>query len=145
MGYDMDMAVLKKKSLEEMKKILPDYTFRDMYSDFLFTRLYPDKYEVSEDEKGRWITWANRNIFYDFFQPKLENDAAIIINEDTYSKMVDWLEEKLKNKTLYDIAINEDDDECDEYELGEMIRVYKQMKKEKINYETEFVVYQHDW
>lgn len=145
MGYDMEMVVLKKKSLKEMKKILPDYTFRDMYSSFLFSRLYPDKYEVPEDEEGRWVTWANRNIFYDFFEPKLENDEAVIINEDTYNKMVSWLEEKLKNKTLYDIAINEDNDEYDEYEFGEIIRIYRQMKKEKINYETEFVVYQHDW
>lgn len=142
MGYDMDMAVLKRKSLEEAQKILPNYTFRDMYSSFLFSRLYPDKYEVPEDEKGRWITWSNRNIFRDFFEPKLENDEAVIINEDTYNKMVDWLEEKLKNKTLYDCAC---DEEYDEYELGEIIRIYRQMKKESIDYETEFVVYQHDW
>lgn len=142
MGYDMSIGVLKHKSLVEVQKLFPTYTFKELYSDFLFCKLYPDEYKISEDEKGRWITWSNRNIFRDFFEPKLENDEAIIINEATYNKMVDWLEEKLKNKTLYDCACDKD---CDEYELGEIIRIYRQMKEEKIDYETEFVVYQHDW
>lgn len=142
MGYDMDMAVLKRKSLEDIQKVLPNYTFKDMYSSFLFSRLYPDEYEVPEDEKGRWITWSNRDIFKDFFEPKLENDEAIIIDKDTYNKMVDWLEEKLKSKTLYDCAC---DKEYNGYDVEEMIRVYRQMKKENVDYETEFIVYQHDW
>ena len=142
MGYDMDMVVLKRKSLEEAQKLFPKYTFRDMYSSFLFSRLYPDEYEIPEDEQGRRITWANRNIFRDFFEPKLENDEAVIINEVTYNKMVDWLEKKLKSKTLYDCACNK---EYDDYKVAEMIRVYRQMKEEKIDYVTEFIVYQHDW
>ena len=142
MGYDMDMAVLKRKSLEEAQKFFPTYTFKELYSNLLFAKLYPDEYEISEDEKGRWITWSNRNIFQDFFEPKLENDEVIIVDEDTYNKMVDWLEEKLKNKTLYDCAC---DKEYDEYEAETMIRVYRQMKKENVNYDTEFIVYQHDW
>lgn len=142
MGYDMEMVVLKKKSLEEMKKLLPGCTFKDLYKDFLFTRLYPDLYEFSEDEKGRVITFSSKNIFRDFFEPKLENDEAIIIDEETYNRMLCWLEEKLKSKTLYDYTYDEN---CDYLEFETMIRVYKQMKAEKIVYETEFVVYQHDW
>ena len=56
--------------------------------------------------------------------------------------MLCWLEEKLKSKTLYDYTYDEN---CDYLEFETMIRVYKQMKAEKIVYETEFVVYQHDW
>ena len=142
MGYDMEIVVLKKKSLEEIQKVLPDYSFREMYTDFLFSRLYQDEYEVPENEEGRWITSTNINIFRDFFDQKLGNDEAIIINEDTYNKMVAWLEEKLKSKTLHDLACNED---FDKNKLEEMIKIYRQMKEEKINYETEFVVHQHDW
>lgn len=142
MGYDMSIAVFKKKSLNEAQKLFPKYTFKDLYSDLLFRRLRPDIYDIPEDEKGRWITWANRNIFRDFFEPKLENDEAVIINEVTYNKMVDWLEKKLKSKTLYDCACNK---EYDDYKVAEMIRVYRQMKEEKIDYVTEFIVYQHDW
>ena len=64
------------------------------------------------------------------------------IDEETYNRMLCWLEEKLKSKTLYDYTYDEN---CDYLEFETMIRVYKQMKAEKIVYETEFVVYQHDW
>lgn len=142
MGYDMSLVVLKKKSLEEAQKVFPEFTFKEIYSCFLFSRLQPDEYEFPEDEEGRCVTWANKNIFKDFFEPRLKNDEAIIISEDMYNKMITWLEGKLKSKTLYDWT---SDEECDGNEIAEMIRIYRQMKKENIDYETEFVVYQHDW
>lgn len=142
MGYDMEMIVLKKKSLKEAQKIFTDYTFKDMYLNFLFSRLYPDEYRIPKDEKGRYITGTDINIFKDFFKPKLENDEVIIIDEVIYNKMISWLEEKLKSKTLYDCVF---DETLNIYELKEIIRVYRQMKEEDIDYETEFVVYQHNW
>ena len=142
MGYDMNLVVLKNKTLNNIRKEFPDYTFSEMYSSFLVDYLYPDDYIIPEDEIGREIVWANRDIFCNFFERKLENDEAIIIDENTYIKMLDWMENEMKSKTLYDIAIDETGSLC---EIEEMIRVYRQMRKEKIDFESEFVVYHHDW
>ena len=140
--YDMEIAVLKKKTLEETKRMLPDYTFSEMYSIFLFSRLYPDEYEFPEDEEGRFITYSSYNIFGDYFEPAFENGMAIIIDKDIYSEMMVWLEDKLKSVTLLDFACNQG---CDIYEFQEMINVYKNMRwsKDKIDFATEFVVFQH--
>jgi len=142
MGYDMDMVVLKKKTLKQIEELIPKHSFRFLYSEFLFPNLYPEDYEIPEDEIGRFITWSNWNVFRDFFNIPLENDAVIIIEENTYKKMCDWLKEKLKSKTLYDLAC---DEKYDEYETAQLIRIYKQMTKEQIDFETEFIVYQHNW
>jgi hypothetical protein len=142
MSYDMNLVILKNKTLNNIRKEFPDYTFSEMYSSFLVDYLYPDDYIIPEDEVGREIVWANRDIFCNFFEGKLKNDEAIIIDEDTYAKMFNWLESEMKSKTLYDIAIDETGNLC---EIEELIRAYRQMKKEKIDFETEFVVYHHDW
>ena len=142
MGYDMKIVVLKKKTLNYVREMFPNYTFSEMYSSFLIDYLYPEEYIIPEDEVGREIVWSNKDIFSDFFERKLKNDEAIVIDEDTYTKMIDWLEDKMKSKTLYDLAIDEKNNMC---ELEEMIRAYRNMKTEKIDYETEFVVYSHDW
>lgn len=142
MGYDMSLVVLKNKTLNNIRKEFPDYTFSEMYSSFLVYYLYPDDYIIPEDEVGREIVWSNRDIFYNFFEGNLKNDEAIIIDENTYIKMFGWLENEMKGKTLYDVAIDESDNLC---EIEEMIRAYRQMRKEKIDFESEFVVYHHDW
>lgn len=142
MGYDMKIVVLKKKTLEEAKRMLPDYTFSDIYSNFLFSRLYPDEYEFAEDEEGRIISDACTNIFKGFFDPELKNDEAIIIDEDKYYEMIAWLEKELSSKTLLDLVCT---DGGNVFMLKEMMDVYKQMKVMRINFSTEFVVYCHDW
>lgn len=143
MGYDMNIAVLKKKTLELAQEVIPDYSFKDMFSSFLFTRLQPEEYEIPEDEEGRWIAYADRNIFREFFEPKLENGATFIIDRETYYKMMNWLEQKLKSKTLYDYVWNII--EVDFAEIAAMMYVYHGMVNEDIDFETEFVVYSHDW
>lgn len=142
MSYDMNIVVLKNKTLNNIRKEFPDYTFSEMYSSFLVDYLYPDDYIIPEDEVGREIVWANRDIFCNFFEGKLNNDEAIIIDEDTYTRMFNWLEGEMKSKTLYDIAIDEAANLC---EVEDLIRVYKQMRNKKIDFGTEFVVYHHDW
>lgn len=141
MGYNMEIVVFKKKTLEEVQKYMKDYTFSDLYSDYLFTRLYPDDYDFPDDERAKPIVDLNRNVFKEFFNPPLNNDIAIIIDEHTYDKMLLWLENKLKTTTLYDLK----DDDDYEYDAHIWIMCYKQMKKAKIDFETEFVVFQHDW
>ena len=71
MGYDMNLVVLKNKTLNNIRKEFPDYTFSEMYSSFLVDYLYPDDYIIPEDEIGREIVWANRDIFCNFFIIKI--------------------------------------------------------------------------
>jgi len=142
MGYDMNIGVLKRKTIEKLKKEFPENSFQVLFLDYLWKYLNPDDYYVEIDEEGRYITWSNRNIFKKFFDPNLNNNAAIIIEEPTYNEMLNYLECQLKCKRLYDLVFVSDDEI---YEYQEIMKVYKQMLEEKIDWNTEVVVFQHDW
>ncbi len=140
MGYDADMIAFKKKTLQNIQEIFPNYSFKDLYSNYLFTRIYPDEYDFPEDEKATWISSPYRDIFNDFFDDNFKNEEVRVIDKETYYKFYYWLEDKLKNTTLYDF-VNMD---IDEKYVGSLIDTYKNMRDKTIDFETEFVVFQHD-
>ena len=141
MGYDADIVAFKKKTLEDIKDILPDCSFSDLYSSYLFTRIYPDEYDFPEDEKATWISSPNRDIFNEFFDGGFRNNEARIIDKETYFKFYDWLEGRLKGITLYDLT----EIGTDKQYVDTLINTYKSMRNKMIDFETEFVVFQHDW
>ena len=148
MGYDMSINVFKNKTLNEAKKIFPDKSFCNLYEDFIFTRLYPDEYEFPSDERGRTIAYLGSidilSDFYNFyFQKNLTEltDSAIVVDKDTYGKMLYWLENKLKHASLLDIC----NGKIDENIANAWVCLYKDLKKENINFETEFVVLEYSW
>lgn len=140
-GYDANIIAFKKKTLQSIQEVLPDYSFRDLYSNYLFTRIYPDEYDFSEDEKAKWISSSCRDIFNEFFEGNFENEEARIIDKEMYSKFYNWLEDKLKNITLYNLV----DSDMDEQYVGSLVDTYKNMRDKPIDFKKEFVVFQHDW
>lgn len=66
-GYDARIVAFKKKTLQNIQETLPDYSFGDLYSNYLFTRIYPEEYDFPEDEKAKWISSPCRDLFNDFF------------------------------------------------------------------------------
>lgn len=141
MGYDMDLGVFKKKTLERLQKEAPEYSLSGLYSNCLFAWMYPEEYEIPKDEEARCICSLNKNVFDGFFDEPVANDEAIMIDENTYSKMCNWLENKLKTITAYDFINNPNY----EYEVPVLIAAYKSMIKEKIDFNTETVIFQHNW
>lgn len=146
MGYDMNLVVFKKKSLERIKEKtgveILDFNITDAYSIYLFTLLYPDEYVVPEGEEARHILSESYRILDDFFKEKhieVGNDEAIIIPKETYEDLVLWVEKKLKSTTLFDLAWKDD------FEILTYVAVYQNLKREKIDFDTEFVVFAHDW
>lgn len=146
MGYDMNLVVFKKKSLERIKEKtgveVLDFNITDAYSIYLFTLLHPDEYVVPEEEKARYILSESYRILDDFFKEKhieVGNDEAIIIPKETYEDLVLWVEEKLKSTTLFDLAWKDD------FEILTYVAVYQNLKREKIDFDTEFVMFAHDW
>lgn len=140
MGYDMNLMVFKKKSLDRIKGEWADYSFSDIYSNLLFSRLYPDEYDFPEDEIGRCIYSGNRDILSDFFVSEIYNDEAVFIGRKIYNKIFQWLEEKLRSITLYDLLW-----EDDIRQYLDLMELYKCLLEEHIDFETEFVVFEHDW
>ena len=145
MGYDMSITVFKKKILEKLINELNNneqrYRFSDIYSNCLFAYLLPEEYDIPKDEEGRYICSGSHNIFKDFFTNHIENDDAFIISKSTYFQMVQWLEDKLKSIRIYDLL----DGKYNENEIESLMRVYKSMKEENVNFKEEFVVYEHNW
>ena len=46
MRYGMYLGVFKEKTLERLQGELPEFSLSDLYSNYLFARLYPEEYEV---------------------------------------------------------------------------------------------------
>lgn len=141
MGYDMDLGVFKKKTLERLQKETSECSLSDLYSNYLFAWMYPEKHKIPKDEEARCICSLNKDVFEGFFDKPVENDEAIIIDKDTYFKMHEWLGNKLKSITAYDFISNPNY----EYEVPIWIVAYKNMMKEEIDFDTEIVIFQHDW
>lgn len=141
MGYDSDIIAFKKKTLKNIQEILPDYSFRDLYSNYLFTRIYPDEYNFPEYEKAKWISSPSSDIFNEFFDGKFENEEARVIDKETYYKFYHWLEDKLKSITLYNLV----DNDIDEQYISSLVDTYKNMRDKPVDFNTEFVVFEHDW
>ena len=141
MGYDADIVAFKKQTLQNIQEVLPDYSFRDLYSNYLFTRMYPEEYDFPEDEKAKWISSPCRDIFSEFFDDDFENEEARIIDKETYYKFYYWLENKLRRTTLYNLV----DSGMDERYISSLVDTYKNMRDTSVDFNTEFVIFQHDW
>ena len=141
MGYDMEIVVLKRKTLDRAKAKYPKCSFSDLYTNLLFTRLYSDEYEFPEEEAGRWICSESRAIFKEYFSGSVGNGEVITIEEEEYKRMFDWLKNKLETTTLLDIARTEKEIE----DLYPFIRVYREMCDTVVDFETEVVIFSHDW
>lgn len=142
MGYDADIVAFKKKALKNVQRIMPNHSFQYLYSNYLFMRMYPNEYNFPEDEQAKWICSPSIDIFNDFLKIKLKNEEARIINKDIYLQFYKYLESKLKSITLFDCA---NDKKYDELYVNAIIETYKSMRDKPIDFETEFVVFQHDW
>ncbi|MEQ2497455.1 MULTISPECIES: hypothetical protein [Lachnospiraceae] len=142
MGYDMELISIRKKKLEEIQDIIEDYTYKDMFVDFLFIS-YESNTAMAE-EYGKWILSESRNLFKDFFienKIKIENGEKFIIKEEIYDKMIQWLKNKLEKTNLLDIA--ETDSALYEFEI--LITAYRSMISANIDFEEELLVFEHDW
>lgn len=141
LGYDMELTVFKKKTLSKIKNKMHEGSISDLYSERLFAYLHPEDYEIPKEEAGRYIFSESTRVFDEFFDRKIDNDEVIIIDEKTYKQMYGWLENKLKTTTLYDLV----DGRENEIGIDLIIRIYKNMREEVIDFENEFVIYTHDW
>ena len=64
--------------------------FSGLFTNLLFTRLYPDEYEFPEEEAGRWICSESRAIFKEYFSGSVGNGEVITIEEEEYKRLSDW-------------------------------------------------------
>lgn len=138
----MRIVALKKKALEKYQAIYPNYTYKDLF--LSFTIKYSGDYNNPDfKEIGRYIASSYEDVFKYFFKPELEDKEILVIDKDTYDKMIDWLEENLKTMTLYDWVIGTP------YYYSyptSLIEVYRSIIREKeIDTETELIVYSNRW
>lgn len=142
MGYDMKMVIFKKKTLEKLKKEISkensEWSFSDIFSRYLFAWKYIEEYDIPKDEEAKCICSESCRIFDNFFKEEIKNDDAIIIDKDTYNNMFKWLKDKLKAISLLDLV----DDKTD---YKPLLRVYKGMRDANIDFDKEFIVFEHNW
>ena len=142
MGYDGGIIIVKKKAVGKVKHLLVAYSFSDLYENYLYMWEYQEKYGLPEDEKSIGIDVLDKNIFDEYFRRKpLENGESRIIPKSIYDDFLKWIEGKIKNTTLYDIAIGKIDD----YTIHAYMNVYKFLKDLTIDWNKEYVVFRNDW
>lgn len=142
MGYDGGIIIVKKKVVEKVKHLLAAYSFSDLYENYLYMWEYPEKYGLPKDEESIGIDVLDENVFGEYFRRKpLENGESRIISKSIYDDFLKWIEYKIKNTTLYDIAIGKIDD----YTAHAYINVYKFLKDSTIDWDKEYVVFINDW
>lgn len=129
MGYDMHIKKLKKKKEKDFLK----------NRSFIISEEYDD-YGIKE------IAWSDINILKDYFKNKnieIKNDQIYFITETEYYEIIAFLENILKNTTLYDIIINKQ--KYPEHKIKILINIYSDLIKEKIDFSKESIFFQHDW
>lgn len=147
MGYDAEMVAFKKKELEEIQKYIPEYTYDDMFVEYLSINMYTTSEKNSAENDvnitANWIYSPNKDVFSDFFASKnikFNNGDSIVIDEEIYNDFYVWIKSVLSSLTLLDIANREE-----EVYFDTLINTYKNMRDKPIDFKTEFVVFQHDW
>ena len=142
MGYDGGIIIVKKKAVEKVKHLLTAYSFSELYENYLYMWEYPKEYGLPKDEKSIGVDVLEENIFDEYFRRKpLKNGESRLISKSIYDDFLKWIEDKIKNTTLYDIVIGKIDD----YTIHAYINVYKFLKDLKIDWDTEYVVFRNDW
>lgn len=142
MGYDMELVSLKKKKFKEIQGIIDGYTYKDMFTDFLFVS-HNDSGDIAQ-EYGTWILSENRNLFQDLFHEngiKIDCNDAVIVEPALFEKMKDWLKNKLESIKLIDLI----ESDVDLYESEILISAYKSMVSAEVDFEHEILVFEHDW
>ena len=141
MGYDGGIVIVKKKAVEKVKHLLIAYSFSELYENYLYKWGCPEEYGLLDDEKSIGVD-IDKNIFDEYFRRKpLKNGESRLISKSVYGDFFKWIEDKIKNTTLYDIAIGKIDD----YTVHDYINVYKFLKDSIIDWDNEYVVFRSDW
>lgn len=150
MSYNMELLVLKKEKFDEEINLHKSFTMEYSYIDFAESCSY--LFENAKDdgamdngseseEYGRFIINGNGNgykIFREFFQ-NVENESWAIVYKEQYIRLDEWLENRMKQLSLFDVH--------DPEIAWEYLYSYNQVKREleNIDFDHEFIVFWHSY
>lgn len=142
MSYNMELLVLKKNKFNEEADLYKSAKMEYSYIDFIesCSDLFENAENDSETEEyGRCIINGNGSgykIFQNFFKD-VENGSWILVDKEKYTKLNDWLENEMKNISLFDAH--------DQETAWEYLYSYNQVKYElgNIDFDNEFVAFFH--
>lgn len=144
MGYDANIIAFKKKELDNIRQLIPEFTHEDMYTSYKLEE-YADNIKEKDRITANWIYSPRRDVFSEFFKTKNikfnDYDDFIVVDKDTYNSFYTWIENKLSNLTLMDVINSEKED--DYFEA--LKHTYINMRDKKVDFETEFVIFEHNW
>lgn len=137
-----EIILIKKKVIEDAKKMFPRCSFSEIYYQYLYTREYPKEYDFLTEEESISVAYFNTNVFREYFKENtIENDEARIIDKKFYEEFKKWIENKVKNTTLFDIETGKITDS----QANNYIRIYHALQNLNVDWNTECVVFQNDW
>lgn len=145
MSYNMELLVLKKNKFDEKvdlhKSLQMEYSYVDFAEScsYLFENAKNDGLE--SEKYGRYIINGCGNgyrMFQKFFTD-VENESWTLVDKEQYKKLNEWIENEMKNLTLFDVH--------DQETAWEYLYSYNQVKYEleNIDFDNEFVVFWHSY
>lgn len=143
MSYNIELLVLKKKKFDEQvdfhKFLKMEYSYFDFVEHFLYLFENTKRFDLESEEFGRCIINGNGSgyrIFQEFFAD-VKNNSWISVDKKRYVELNEWIENKMKKSSLYDV----DDPET----AWEYLYSYRQIKYEldNIDFDNEFVIFFH--
>ena len=145
MSYNMELLVLKKKTYNEEIRLHKQLQIEYSYIDFAESCSYLLENEKSDDfvpdEYGRFIINGNGSgykIFQTFFKD-VKNGSWAMVDKEQYIKLNEWLENKMKQLSLFNVH--------DPEVAWEYLYSYNQVKEElaNIDFDHEFIVFWHSY
>lgn len=146
MGYDSQLVVFKKRVIKEAKKKSPASTITDLFTERLFIKLLPEELEEQvrqpeEKRDARYVYTGSCRFFKQFFEEhgiEIGNGEVVELSKEAYEDIYNGLKNELQSLTLWDVA-----GELDNYRI--LTNAAHDLKEAKIDFETETVLFEHDW
>lgn len=144
MGFDLKMDVIKRTVIEQAQQDFPDVSFDDLYGNYLYKWIDSDLHDMSdvpEKYKGYCLVDTNYPVFEGYFEKGPGDCEYILVDKENFKSMFVWLDNRIKNMTLFDVFENK----IEEYGIYSILDTYKRMKESNIDFDTEIAVYSHGW
>lgn len=139
MSYSVNLDIMKQSVIDQAMQDFPDFSFEEIWSNYLFAWSYPEDYDIPDGEAARGLYWSYHQMFRKIGILGGKYDDARIVDHDTFNKVCDTIREKIKSITLLDLANLGDTDESDE--LIALVSAYRSLMTAEINWDEEVVVY----
>lgn len=145
MGYDCKLVVMKRSVLTKWQEEFPKKPLSELYFDVLSCYEDSEEFDIKESEMSREIFYSSTRVFpaiYDVLDG-VPNDGVYVFSKEEYETMVKDMSALLESITLHDVAVEQLP--IDFPLVGAYVSAFKSLFGADIDWESEVLLFEHDW